>query len=368
MRPIRAERHAETVTATSTDPRPVLDAELLAALGDERAAAWNADRGPQRATVRVAREGARIDAALLETRRPATAAAKIAEVWHAPGREEALIGLVEESVAAATARGDAAVKWQTRDGSSLPERLGFTRMRAPYPSAAGTEGVDGHLRWLRPVPHDEPRYYAQTSGFTCGAVTALLAAEAHGAAGFAGDGADRDRELELWRSASNYPACEPVGLGVALRRALPTGSAHPVEVFLDTEGPALLEAYPEGGFDRAFREELQADSLRQAGALGVPVRRDRVTVEELVARLVAGEQALLLIDCTLMYGFPAPHWVLAHAAASDVVVLEDPWISASWGETWVDTHELPVAIDELDRMLAWGPDGYRGVVVVRPAR
>lgn len=356
------------MTDAATTSADGIDLELASALGEETAATWRLDRGPQPVAVRTARADGRIVAALLESRRPATAAAKIAATWHAAGEEEALIGLVEESVAAATARGDAAVKWQAPPATELPGRLGFARMRDPYVSAPGTTGVAGWIRWLRVIPHGEPRYYAQTSTFTCGAVTALLATESLGAPGFAGDPGDRDRELAFWRSASNFPACEPVGLGVALRESLDAASAGAaVDVLLDTDGPALLEQYADGGFDRAFREELQAASLRRAEELGIPVRRERVTVEELAVRLAAGERALVLIDCVAMYGFPAPHWVLAHAARDGVVLLEDPWISAAWGETWVDTHELPVTLDDLDGMAAWGPDGYRGVVLVRPA-
>ena len=49
-------------------------------------------------------------------------------------------------------------------------------------------------------------------------------------------------ELDLWRQATNFPACEPVGLGVAARKAYP-GLA--VDVHLDTDQPVLLEEFPE---------------------------------------------------------------------------------------------------------------------------
>jgi len=350
-----------------------LDDSLAAALGTEAAQLWRHDRGPAPTRLYIARspDGSPL-AALLTTRRPASSSTKIAHAWRAVdtlGSDVAFAGLVDEVVVDALALGHVSVKWQTRDdsdspGLSEPERLGFERMRSPYASAAGTEGVAGFVRWLRPVPHDEPPYYSQTSTFTCGAVTALVASEIRGSGGFADDGDNRDRELDFWRRASNYPSCEPVGLAVALRESLADASGtSPVEVFLDTDGPVLLESYPDG-FDRTFREELQANSLRKAAGSDIAVRRERVTVDEISARLRAGKLALLLIDLEPMFGFAVPHWVLAHAAADGVVIIDDPWISASWGETWVDAHELPVAVADLDRMLAWGDDGYRGVVFV----
>ncbi|WP_308287516.1 peptidase C39 family protein [Cryobacterium sp. 1639] len=305
---------------------------------------------------------------MITTRRPATAASKIAHVWQAAGvagAEAALENLVAEVIVDAERRGDVAVKWESDVGIRLPERLGFSRMRSPYRSAAGTEGVTGYIRWLRADAHDEPPYYSQTSSFTCGAVAAILALEIRGSGGFAADDSNRDSEIDFWRRASNYPSCEPIGLAVALRESLvDAAGTSPVEVFLDTGEAVLLESYPDG-FDRRFREELQAHSLRKALTSDIGVRRERVSIDEIAARVGAGELALLLIDLEPMMGFAVPHWVLAHAAADGVVYIDDPWISSTWGESWVDSHELPIAVDDLDRMIAWGDTGYRGVVFLR---
>ena len=357
-----------------------VDDDLAAALGADLTAEWRRARGPQPVAVWVDRVGGVPIAAVLTTRRPATQATKIAHVWRADGAkgsDAALRNLVEAVIADARARGDVAVKWQSSDDGATtdpassfsisPEQSGFIRMRSPYPSAAGTEGVDGFIHRLRPTTHAERPYYAQTSSFTCGAVTALLASEIRGSGGFDTSRDTRDQELDFWRQASNFPSCEPIGLAVALRESLDDAAGtSPVEVFLDSEGPVLLEVYTER-FDRSFREELQANSLRRALASDIGVRRERVSVAEIAARIQGGELALLLIDLNPMFGFAVPHWVLAHAADTDAVYLTDPWISATWGETWVDAQQLPVALPDLDRMLAWGDDGYRGVIFIQRA-
>jgi hypothetical protein len=346
----------------------IVDDDLAEALGAEVADQWRRVRGPQPVKVWVERVAGRPIAAVLTTRRPATLASKIAFVWCADSTADtnaALLRLVDAVIVDAQARGDVAVKWQSSDDSTAPERSGFTRMRSPYASAEGTEGVDGFVRWLRPVAHSEPPYYSQTSSFTCGAVTALLASEIRGTGGFDLAANTRDQELDFWRQASNFPSCEPIGLAVAVRESLTDAAGtSPVEVFLDSEGPVLLEAYTER-FDRSFREELQANSLRRALASDIAVRRERVSIDNVAARVQGDELALLLIDLDPMFGFAVPHWVLAHAAADGVVFISDPWISSTWGETWVDAHNLPVAIADLDRMLAWGSDGYRGVIFIQ---
>jgi hypothetical protein len=345
-----------------------VDDTLAAAFGPELAAVWKIPSGPQLRTIWVGYSGADLAAAVLTTSRPATAATKVARTWRATnavGADAALDHLLDTVIDDARDRGEIAVKWQSFDDDLPPRHRGFAAMRAPYQSAAGTEGVRGYVLWLNPVTHDEPPYYAQTSTFTCGAVTALLASEIRGSRGFSVDGNNRDRELEFWRQASNFPACEPIGLAVALRGAIDgAAGTAPVDVFLDTNGPALLETFPDG-FDRKFREELQANSLQQALSSDITVHRDRLSIEVLASRIQAGDLALLLIDTQLMYGFAVPHWVLAHSVEQGLVIIDDPTISHTWGETWVDAHEIPISLESLDQMVAWGDDGYRGAVFIR---
>lgn len=364
----------------TTTADPLLDDDLRSALGAERAARWASPRAPYAPRVDLVHRDGRPVAAALTSRRGATAAVKIVDVWWRTEADAATAAaLVDDIVARAEAAGDAAVKWEVPLGQDLPAfaaERGFAPLASPHPSAPGTLGARGYVRWLVELPHAEAPYYAQTTLYTCGAVSGLLAAEAAGAAGFGGardaspddpqgsaqlpSVADRDLELAFWRRASNFPAIEPVGLGVVMREHLPAD--RPVEVFLDHDGPVLIEAY--AGFERDFRAELQAESLRQGEAVGLAVHRTRIGIEEIARRVAGGDLALLLIDEAPMHGETGPHWVLAHAAGHGVVVIEDPWISSDEGETWVDSHELPIAHADLDRMVAWGAAGYRGVVFV----
>lgn len=345
------------------DAAPVDIADELEAGGvaAPRLEGWRVPREGYRPVAHVARDADGLPvAAVLTSARPATAATKIVDVWW---RDEAAAeGVVDHVVEQARGRGDVAVKWQAPGGAELPgfaAERGFAPMRRPW-AAVGTEHVDGYVHWLAPSTHAEPGYYAQTTLFTCGAVAALIASEGATAGGFAGDDGDRDVEVGLWRRASNYPACEPIGLAVALHDHLADAA---VEVALDLDGPALVEGFT--GFDRSFREVLQQESLRQAGERAIPVRRDRVDVAEIAARVGAGERALLLIDEAPMHGEAGPHWIVAHAVVGDAVIVEDPWINVDAGETWVDTHELPVLPEWLDQLVRWSENGYRGVIFTR---
>lgn len=341
------------------------------------------------------------DAALLVTRRPATATIKVcASAWpdDAPAaridaaigglidlaRGEGAVRLVWELDADVAGRdaGNAAGRDAAGRGTAGPrrhpagvraalERRGFVAPRAPIASGDGTVGVAGLALDLVPLDRDEPAYYAQTTDFTCGAVTALLAlGQLDATAGFAGEapGADRDAELAFWRRATNFPAIDPLGLLVELRRELPEAAA--VEAWISVDGPVLLEGV-EDGFERDTKVLLQRESARQALALRAPVHRAWLELPALARRIRSGALALVLIDEVPMHDDPTPHWVLAHAAHAPAegegfVLVQDPWIDAAAGETWLDGHELAIASASFDAMARWGEPAYRAVVLVEP--
>ncbi|CAN5705401.1 hypothetical protein BH09ACT8_BH09ACT8_44050 [soil metagenome] len=338
----------------------LLDTGLASLLGPEMAPRWQIRREPYRPRiVAVSRDGATVAAALISGR-PATAAVKIVDLWSIDdGEADAL--LLDTLVTLALAEAAVVLKWETRAGADLPlfavER-GFLAMRWSS-QREDSEPVGGYALWLDPIPHHEPRYRAQTTDFTCGAIAALIAAELAGQPGFVGDSTDRRLEIDFWRRASNYPACEPIGLAVALRRHV--GAARGVEVALDSASPILLEDFT--GFEREFRIELQNDSMREAAELEIPIRKDRIAVSEIATRVAADEVALLLITQTPMHADNEAHWIIAHASdGHSVVLVQDPWVDRPAGETWVDSHDLPIRLGDLDRMCSWGGEDSRGVV------
>lgn len=338
----------------------LLGAGLATLLGPELVSRWQLRRDPYRSCVIALSHNDITVAAALVSGRPATAACKIVDLWY--GNDGAAgVPLLEAVVELARTRGAMVVKWEIREGAELPPfavARGFVPMRPPRPTD-GPESVRGYALWLEPVPHAEARYYAQTTDFTCGAVAALLAAELAGRPGFAGDPTDRRLEIDFWRRASNFPACEPIGLAVALKRHV--GAERVVEVTLNSDKPVLVEDFV--GFEREFRLELQSDSMRHAAELKIPFREDRIEVAEIAARIAGGEVALLLITQTPMHGQNEPHWITAHASdGHSVVIVQDPWIDRPAGETWVDSHDLPVGLADLGSMCTWGEDAYRGVV------
>jgi len=314
------------------------------------AAADRAAHAPQIVAVPDATGKTWVGAALV-TARPQTAYAKIVDaVGDVPAAVEAV-------VAHARDRGLVQVKWEGWTvGAADAEALGFAPMQAPR-GQAGDAGrpSTGYVRWLGADGAAEPPYYRQSTNFTCGAVVALIAQVQAGQVPRAS--LDRASELTLWRGATNFPACEPVGLGVAVRRTWPSS---PVTVFLDVDRPVLLDSYPED--EREWRAVLQRASRADAAQAGVPLDPRRLSLPGIRSAISRGERVLLLVSLDAMQGFDVPHWVLCHGAVPGALVIEDPWTHDATGDTWVDAHLLPVSDSALDAMSSMERDRYRGAV------
>ncbi|NEC68268.1 peptidase C39 family protein [Streptomyces sp. SID9727] len=306
--------------------------------------------------VAVPGDGADRAGTALVTARPGTAYLKIVD---AVGDVPAVI----EAVAAhARERGLVQLKWE--GWTVTPEEAaatGFTPLAPPLSQSEGANGpATGYVRWLNDDAVTAPPYYGQTTHFSCGAVTALVA-QVH-AGVLPREALDRTAELTLWRDATNFMACDPVGLGVALRRARPS---YGVTVHLDTDRPVMLDHLPPA--DQEWRALLQRVSRTEAGRIGVPVDPGHLPLSAVRDAIGRREHVLLLLSLAAMQGFEVPHWVLCHGVVPGAVVIDDPWANGATGDTWVDAHLLPVPDASLDAMSTMAPGDFRGAVTLRTA-
>ncbi|UYN84097.1 MAG: peptidase C39 family protein [Microcella sp.] len=301
-------------------------------------------------------------AAALLRRRPHTAGSVIVGAF---GDAAALAVVIERLVQLEREAGHPLLRWQVLPGETVdPAAHGFRPLTAARPSGDGTEpGIDGWVLDLVDWPRGEIAYYRQTTEFTCGGVSALLALEAAGIT-MLGDDVDANRltELRVWRSATNVPACDPLALTATLERL--RGDGQRVEVYLDADDAVLLE-HLTAPDDLAFRGDLQRLAAIELEAAGVARHSTRPSMADIGAAVEAGAIALLLIDLEPLIDDPTPHWVVAASAREGVLLIDDPWVETSIGETWVMTHELPITADELEGIVRWG-SGYRGVILLHP--
>ncbi len=261
----------------------------------------------------------------------------------------------------------ACVKWEnwTQDPTlaALAEQTGFQALPAPRCAMddPASSPRAGYVQWLHPASYLRTSHYQQSENFTCAAVAALAA---HGeTTSIAALDDLRTSELVLWRQATNFMACEPIGLGLAVAERWPETS---VTVSLDTDKPVIVDYYPEA--ERSWRGILQAESRRRAETTGLPLATTRLEITQIREAVSNGARVLLLVSLQQMLGFDVPHWVLCHGTAGSaenpVLVLEDSWVNDRSGETWVDVTCLSVPIQELDTMSCLEADGYRAALIL----
>lgn len=361
-----------------THDQAALDA-VLAGFGAEQRACWRTQRKHYQPKIYLLSEDDRPVAAALTSGRPSTSYRKIVDVWLAEGADHVLADILDAVILAEHESEIAAVKveihpWaaaQYDRHSSVWSEKGFEPLSSPIISAAGTDGgVAGLVRWRQPWQHPELPYYGQTTEFTCGSVATLMILENLGAVTLAEHDRTQNRRLEmsLWRQATNFPGCDPVGLGVATFGMLQSDQPHgTAAVYLSEDKPVLLEEISEPE-EREWRALLQREFRQEAEHRGLPIHTEWVDISRIAEWVVQGNYAITLIDEIPMHNDKVAHWILVHRERDGVFLAQDPWIDATNGETWVDAHDLPLTADQLDGMARYGNPAYRGVILVSPDR
>lgn len=378
---------------THTMHEPQLPAELAAELSAERLALWEIERKLWTPRVFVANAfNGDVTGAALTVGRPHTAYRKIVDVIvvDRSGRHDPRVSLAVWSSLINAAVSEmyeadpihpAPIVVHFEEHLQLTplsaryrtqlEMLGFSPAATPVPSIPSTRDGDpiqvaAWSRWRDERPTRLAPYYGQTTEVTCGAVASLMALELLGATSLDPESLTENRaaEIAFWRKATNLPACEPIALAVEIAKAGGSLLSGLPRVILSTDDPVLLEEFASDEAELMLRTDLQQESLRQAEALGIPVERRWIEIEEITQLVRGGAQVLLLIDLTELIADPTPHWVLASDVVDDCLVISDPWVHYPNGETWVDTFALPIPLAGVDLITRWGDPSYRGVVVL----
>ncbi|WP_432283872.1 peptidase C39 family protein [Aminobacter sp. BA135] len=241
-----------------------------------------------------------------------------------------------------------------------------TSLRGLAGIAAARPGATYSERRLRndgPMASSRTPIYTQTTGFTCGSASLMMA--------FAGldpsSGMDRLLELAMWREATTVVSmdgpggCDPYGLALSA-----TSRGYAVKVFMSTSEAILIDR----GNTEAKRELMkfvQADFKTRVLDAGIKVELRAFTIGELRDTVASGSIAVVLIDQRETHGRTAPHWVVAHAVSEEHFLVNDPWFEVDALENAADVVDLPIRHAIFDRMAWYGEPAYRAALIIGPA-
>ena len=255
-----------------------------------------------------------------------------------------------------TARAAGAVALRAADdlGGDMPDAI------AAFALAPTGRGYA--QRWLGdPVSHD-PKVgaFLQTTGFTCGPAALAMALQAE---------VTRHEEIALWREATTViglagpGGCDPYGLALAAARRLGVGRCDSVTLYIDTQEPVLLDR-ADTAEKRDLMRFVQAEFKAAAQEMLSVVPR-ALAPEELRAAVAGGARVLLLVDQCHSHDHTAPHWLLAHAVAGDLFLVNDPWCERDDGEVPADCDGLAMRAGVLQAMSCYGAPPYRAAIVLK---
>jgi len=209
-----------------------------------------------------------------------------------------------------------------------------------------------------PVP-----YYQQTTDFTCGPASLMMAMKALDP----GLELDRKLELRLWREStsifmtSGHGGCGPYGLALSAHHR-----GYRVEVFVKESGVFMVETVRNPEKKEVMRL-VEEDFLEEIETVGVPVHYRGIRFDEIQERFAAGGIPLVLISSWRIYGERLPHWVVLTGFCERFIYVHDPFVDVEEGETRADSVNMPIARAEFERMARYGRSGQRAVVIVSRA-
>jgi len=231
---------------------------------------------------------------------------------------------------------------------------------------ASVESIGAHT--LKDYP-----WYQQTTDFTCGAASLMMAAKS----------LDQEltinqsMELDIWRKAttiymtSGHGGTHPVGLGLYAQSL-----GFQVRVYLSTEQPLFVDGV-RNEHKKQVIEQVNDDFMQAAKISNLPIYIQTLSVAEIKYFIAKGHAVMGLISTYQFDGKKAPHWVCFTQVDDICLYLHDPdadFLDAYQGvtqniaeipeQTHMDFQHIPIALEDYERLSSFGKNKLRTTIVL----
>jgi len=239
----------------------------------------------------------------------------------------------------------------------------FAHKEHYYEDNQDAECYEKKIRSLKGKKIKGPKvpYYQQTTEFTCGAASLLMAMKALNKK----IKLSREHEIELWREAttifmtSGHGGCGPHGLALAAEKR-----GFKVEVFLNSSASLFIEGV-RSPHKKEIIELVQKSFEKKIAASTIKVYEDEydwATIKDIFAE---GGIPILLISAYRLTESKAPHWIALTAIENDFIYFHDPEVIEH--QTPFDNINIPVRRDEFELMAKFGSRQLKSIVAIYPS-
>lgn len=237
----------------------------------------------------------------------------------------------------------------------------FARIKQYYEDGADAEQLEKRLfntpRIKAPAP-----YYQQTTEFTCGPASLMMAMRAldkryHPSA---------QEELQIWREATTifmtagHGGCSPHGLALSAHQR----GFKPVLYVSSAQTPFLDSV--RGEEKKRVLRLVHQGFKQQIAEAGISVIEQRLSARQIRDILSQGLPVVALISTWMLNRSRAPHWVFVTSGNNEFVYINDPDPpDAPWRAD--DYRRTPIPTENFVRMASFGRSKLRALLVVHPA-
>lgn len=212
-------------------------------------------------------------------------------------------------------------------------------------------------------------YYKQSTEFTCGPASLLMAmAKLNRSIAL-----EQTNELDIWRTAttifmtSGHGGCHPLGLGIAA-----VNHGFDAQVHINQAVPLFLAGVRQA-HKKTVIEQVEHDFVNKAKLAGVDVCYQDYTADDIENALNSGHSVLCLLSSYQFDGFKGPHWVVVTHIDQDFMYIHDPDAERDTKDQSNEVideriykQHVPVSLLNFERCTRFGKAKLRTALIIRP--
>lgn len=228
----------------------------------------------------------------------------------------------------------------------------------------GHDGIrlEKRLQIARKIPKDVP-YFAQTTEFTCGPASLLMAAKKLNPK----QKFDRIEELDIWREATTifmttgHGGTSPYGLALAAQHR-----GYHARLWVSSDDVPFLDGV-RSEKKKTIIELIHKEFVRKVEAQNIAVQPFPKELESIREALRQKEKLILLISTYRLNRCKEPHWIWLVDMDDEYAYFNDPDVDIEQWKAPMDSIYVPVPLHDFAKMIKFGRTQFRAAILISTA-